>query len=687
MLVLGGCKVVPGVDERSSAPKASDESSVGRVTFVQLTSPHLFDAGEGRHGKGIEEEALDNRAALHWVVLETNRLVLTEGRSIDFVVITGGFGLSNVTLPEQHAAPVRPCECPKRRSGQEGPIAAVSLAEAATDVARTLSPLLVKRVLVVPGDNDLCDGHPDDLHRWAHFVHALRGALHQHERPGRTPPEIVDLTYSLERLYGTHADIRALFAETGPPGKITPLQVNGIDLVGLNSAYFKPQKSRAAQHASHAASVDEMVRIRERIVAGGSYLIFTHAADMPDPQSALAAQTGAPPNPTPWDVPKDARTIWNDQILKRSEVIGVFAGHFLTATRETYPSNFSTVKPPPSLTTATKTWLAPPLAIKDQFRLPPDRTARGLLLVSATTSGAVRVAGPLWFALDQKAAIDGDDKLIKARAEGLAGNWEEAAKGYADALASTDPRVRASAVAGYEHARAKTRTWWWQVGGVVPLLRWSIIHPPRALAFAAFLLLVLPVTIWILRKLGLFGLIRWAIKATFMPPYQGRARLNATTELNKGAPVDVFWAQMVIAGAEIRKSLRREQAHWMAGQVALLTPSAGTMNPLIEAIPNVQGVNVSALMKFLIQLGQAFRWNVDSRLAMFAASGVPAPAPGGGPAALPDRGQFAAHVSLQWAWMTRSSWHRVITYESRPSEELAELARHMAGLVMGEGFV
>jgi hypothetical protein len=52
-----------------------------------MAAPHLFDAGTDRHGEGVEEEALDNRAAFHWAVLETNRLILAEHRTIDFVVI------------------------------------------------------------------------------------------------------------------------------------------------------------------------------------------------------------------------------------------------------------------------------------------------------------------------------------------------------------------------------------------------------------------------------------------------------------------------------------------------------------------------------------------------------------------------------------------------------------------------
>jgi hypothetical protein len=64
-----------------------------------MTDPDLFDAGRARHAEGIQEEALDNQAAFHWAILETNQLVLAEHHTIDFVVITGNFGLQNVLLP------------------------------------------------------------------------------------------------------------------------------------------------------------------------------------------------------------------------------------------------------------------------------------------------------------------------------------------------------------------------------------------------------------------------------------------------------------------------------------------------------------------------------------------------------------------------------------------------------------
>src|ERR1700753_3542080 len=70
--VVGGCSSTPNHQPTAPSPQPPVmAATTSQLTFVQWTDPHLFDAGTGRHGEGVEEEALDNRAALHWAVLET----------------------------------------------------------------------------------------------------------------------------------------------------------------------------------------------------------------------------------------------------------------------------------------------------------------------------------------------------------------------------------------------------------------------------------------------------------------------------------------------------------------------------------------------------------------------------------------------------------------------------------------
>src|ERR1700733_4886539 len=82
------------------------------VTFVQWTDPHVFDAGKGRAAEGVREEELDNWAAFHWAVIETNRMVLAEHRNVDFVAITGDFGLENIHLPPVPGQAADTQDCP-----------------------------------------------------------------------------------------------------------------------------------------------------------------------------------------------------------------------------------------------------------------------------------------------------------------------------------------------------------------------------------------------------------------------------------------------------------------------------------------------------------------------------------------------------------------------------------------------
>lgn len=120
-----------GCSRRSSPPATlftSTPSTTRHLTFVQWADPHVFDAGKGRHAEGVREEELDNWAAFHWAVLQTNQLVLTEKQNIDFVVITGDFGLENVQLPGEQSTATGNNGCHNRKPTDEGPIDRVPFA-------------------------------------------------------------------------------------------------------------------------------------------------------------------------------------------------------------------------------------------------------------------------------------------------------------------------------------------------------------------------------------------------------------------------------------------------------------------------------------------------------------------------------------------------------------------------------
>ncbi len=712
LLIASGCMLLlmashsPASYGSDGGPQTDPASKTRRVTFVQMSAPHLFDAGSDRHGEGVEEEALDNRAAFHWAVLETNRMVLSEHRSINFVVITGGFGLRNVNL----SSTAKNCECPKRAKGKEGPISPVSMAEGVAEVARELDALEVRQIYLVPGNDDLCDESPTDLHRWATFVWHLQAELKSRQKTREealrqsypekkdvhspAPPEVVDLSFTLERLRAANDPSVSDIGDAGTPRIPDPPVLHGFSLLGLDTAYFSPHDNPKVQTASDNEIPKEIGFLQERIQPGGSYLIFTHTADVRDPDPPPENPTrgkkpdkkskSSPDPGSPWRLPGDTRQVWHDQVLQKTQVIGVFGGHFYSSKRELYPHSFSSLKVPPDEITSRKTWLAPPLTVRNQWTLPQEKTARGILLVTVTGSGAV-FPTPIWFTTaDQEAATDGDDKLIQARAEEIEGHWDEAAKLYEQALTAKDSRVRAIATRGYERSRAQTRTWWWQLGKYLPPLRWIAIYPRRA-AWLIPILLVL---------LAAFALLRWLrflfigelIKFLLIPRYRGRALLHATIEMTKGAPIGEFNAQMLASQEEIRARLLSEQESWMARHVALLAPSSESFDTLVGSIPKVGQVDVSGFVKFLVQLARAFQWTVDSGLAVFSPDAAPAAgASGSAPEALPQGGELSAYAVLQWAWLTKNSWRRKVTINDHSA--VRELARQLAELILGEAFV
>src|SRR5258708_384111 len=354
-----------------AAPATPTPSAARHVTFVQWTDPHVFDAGKGRHAEGVREEELDDWAAFHWAVLETSQLVLTERRTIDFVVITGEFGLENVQLPDEQITAGKNTGCPNRKASDEGPIDHVSLADAAASVARELDALVVKKVYLVPGNNDLCAEHPQDLRRWAEFgaalqqarvkLHAAKSASLTESAGGKLPAvvvpaqiDVVDLTDSLARLYdgqglheGKDPRIVAKFPAGQAPAHIQSPEVNGINLLGFDTAFFKN-----SQTSADADITEEIKWVSGKIKPGESYLVFTHIPDLKDPYVVAGGQA----QPA-WEAGK-AEDEWKKNVLSQSGVLGIFACHFHVAHRAIYPHTFS--HPPPVELTMAKQCLAPP---------------------------------------------------------------------------------------------------------------------------------------------------------------------------------------------------------------------------------------------------------------------------------------------------------------------------------------
>jgi hypothetical protein len=720
LLVMSGCaRQEKRIEPQSSNAPVGENKSTRRVTFVQWSDLHLFDAGLTRSDEGVEEEAIDNRMALHWAVLETNRLVLSEHGKVDFLVITGDFGLNNVQL--SNAPLAKKCDCPRRNPGFDGPTQPVALQEAVSEVAREFSALLVKKIYVVPGKSDLCNGDPQDLHRWVEFVLALQAELSK-QQAQRTAwanvnipvnsaqiemhsnPTVVDLTFSAERLHGQGV---RLGQKPNPPSE------NGIYLLGLNTAYFGPHANANVQSASDQAIREELMDLSRQILPERSYVIFTSVPDLSDPgtDAERIEHQGKANEGSSWKLPKiaegaaddppqggdspmdslvirDTREYWRTHILQRAQILGIFSGGLHSDQRETYPHNFAyDRKTDPDA--ALKFWVAPPLSSSGQWRLPTEKKARGLLLVTVGGDQAIEGSAkndqainpvPVWFStVGQDAAAADDDKLTEARAYELDGKWDLAAEKYQDAIGSSDMRIRAAAARGYTRARAVARTWWWEIGYYFPPLRWARVHP-RRMEFALPLLLLALLVFRILRQLKVFTLLGGTIKLLIIPPFRGRAVMNTPVAMTKGAPADEFGAQIQAATEEIRVRLAREQENWAARQISFLSPASSSLDDVVGSIPDVQKIKVGDWFKFLVKFVQLFRWSVDCGIAVLGAPENPAPAN----APFLPGGELSAYAVLQWSLFVKNIWRRTVPNESRSSK--ADLARSLAELILGEAF-
>ena len=75
---------------------AGKQLAAQSVTFAQLSDP----AVPGSSGKLTPSEWLDGQHALLWAMAEINRLVRS-GKKLDFVVVTGGFGLYDAPASQE----------------------------------------------------------------------------------------------------------------------------------------------------------------------------------------------------------------------------------------------------------------------------------------------------------------------------------------------------------------------------------------------------------------------------------------------------------------------------------------------------------------------------------------------------------------------------------------------------------
>lgn len=321
----------------------------GQITFAQVTDAHLFDEGWNQPMAQAFQQAAENWRALRWSIDEINSLV-KDGQAIDFVVYTGDLGLQNVDFPPSAGCMVHPV------SAQAG-LPPIPEKAAVDDLAAELDRLLVRKVLFVAGNNDPWEEDASDG-RYDCFLAALREKLGSSSEPLR-----------VEKLEPDHA-----------------IEMKGISLLGLNSASFKKAANyervcsqtvsdRSAQELLHGSCPQqEMDVLDQQLQAGKPVLLFTHVPDLQDPFRRQPA----------WDLSPAVRHAWESE-ASLSNVLGIFAGHFHDSNRALYGTTMGVQELAVSKPVADKTYVAPPLAIKNQAN--KLQKARGFLLGTATSSG------------------------------------------------------------------------------------------------------------------------------------------------------------------------------------------------------------------------------------------------------------------------------------------------------------
>jgi len=526
-------------------------ASAQTVTFVQLTDAHLFDAGKHRTAQAGYQDYLDNRSGLEWAVSDTNRLV-AKGRCIDFVAFTGDFGMEDVD--------------PK---------------DAAREVAPFFRALMVKKILLVPGNNDLKGEDPGDIGRYQTFVTQLAQLLPEHR--------VIDLTQT---------------ADT----------VNGIRLVGLNSATFKNQNGKLRTTNSVPQGV-EMRRVKAEIQPNRPTLIFTHIPDLEDPYRGESNETR-----NSWNIASEIQGQW-EGIINRDEVLGVFAGHFHDARRAVYMQDYSWASKKPTAVEGKKTWVAPPLAVKFQADAKPQ--ARGLLLVTAGSDGEI-VAVPRWFGYaDPDAIPDKDSILLQAETEANRRYWERALSFYSQALSSTDPGVHAAAEHGYLYARDRMHRW----------------HMWKRVIWGGLIFLgVLTIAVVLYR----------VAKNSKTERDQGTFVIETPGKMTTDAPVELFGAALVQASDEIRavystERLLRNVGLSDAGTGAAFTVLSGAgdvLKDIADSIPDVHGVKVGKIFERIPDIYRyIFKLRLECSLGVY------------------DNGSSACvHASLRFRWTAVKTW-------------------------------
>jgi hypothetical protein len=360
----------------SATPRPFTVVDRSPLVFAQITDIHLFDAGKKSPSR---EEALkeleENWNSFRWSIATINHLV-EDGSGIQFVVFTGDFGLELVRKSAQDL----PCGQPNPKAfadiQTQGWPELLTTSRAASQVAAQFRLLKVKAIYLVPGNNDLVEEMPCDLDRYRDFVKQVAAGM------SASGPRVVDLIN---------------------PGPNDVLQYGPFRLVGLNSASFKDDRNCARSPPAAGCPEPEMQQLQQNTASKNLHLIFTHVPDLIDPWNVQKDPATCIPGISKiqcdaWkNFSATARKTWT-AIAQDPRTI-IFAGHFHSDKRLYYGTAASETDLWIDRAIAAKTWVTPPLAIKNQEKAQERARGLSLIRVQQQLSGtAVDVSViPFWY--------------------------------------------------------------------------------------------------------------------------------------------------------------------------------------------------------------------------------------------------------------------------------------------------
>ena len=341
-----------------------------QVRFAHLTDPHIFEKS------GREKEAESNELTFDWCVSKINALN-DSGEKFDFVVVTGDLGLENLLTPPEN--PKQPCDASKgNRKWKEG----------LEKLAMILEESAIRKWFFIPGNNDLYDERPCNIHHYRVFIQELA------DNP---------------RLQGK-IEAQDLVQN--------PYAINGHFFLGFDNAFFKNEYDfkRLERSGSHERLAIEKVAEQMDRNDSDKVYIFYHIPEVDDPwlilaregrdQAALnqvkkrldslSPETRRTQNITEEDLQKYQYSSWTvypstrerwSSVSESERVKGLFVGHFHTWQKNDYLGFDWLPKGGYSQKILRKLYLAPPIALKNQADAPHH--ARGFAEVLLDERGGV----------------------------------------------------------------------------------------------------------------------------------------------------------------------------------------------------------------------------------------------------------------------------------------------------------